>query len=78
MPAAIIATRSGAISGRRNVRNHSIVGRSSGHPAPFGGRKDMDLRNGPRTMADPAGAMTGATVLRDKDRGRVETNRVCL
>lgn len=41
----------------------------------------MDLRNGPRTMADPAGAMTamtGATVLRDKDRGRVETNRVCL
>ncbi len=72
MPAAIIATRSGAISDRRNVRNHSIVGRSSGHQAPFGGRKDMDLRNDPRAMAGPAGAMTamtGVTVLSDKVRG---------
>ncbi len=67
---ATIATRNGAISGQRNIRNHSIAGQSSGHPAPFGGRKDMDLRNDPR-------AMTGATVLRDKDRGRVEINRVC-
>ena len=81
MPVAIIATRSGAISVRRNVRNHSIVGRSSGHPAPFGGRKATDLRSDRRIVVDLVGGitvMTKATVLTDKDRGKVETSRVCL
>ncbi|EGQ61733.1 hypothetical protein GGI1_08558 [Acidithiobacillus sp. GGI-221] len=81
MPGAIIATHSGAISVRRNVRNHSIVDRSSGAPAPFGGRKATDLRSDRRIVVDLVGdmtAMTKATVLTDKDRGRVETSRVCL
>ena len=74
MPVVIIATRNGAISVRRNVRNHSIVGRSSGHPAPFGGREAMDLRSDRRIAVDRVGdimAMAKATVLTDKGRGRV-------
>jgi hypothetical protein len=78
MPVVIMATRNGAISVRRNVRNHSFAGRSSGRPALFGGLKAMVLRSNRRIVVDRAGVMTKATVLADKDRGGVETSRVCL
>ncbi|MHB8367023.1 MAG: hypothetical protein ACYDB0_08370 [Acidithiobacillus sp.] len=74
MPAAIIATRNGAISGQRNVRNRGIAGQSSGHLALFGDPRDMDLRSDQIVDNRAITIRIGTTVLRDKDRGRVETN----
>ena len=76
--AAIIAIRNGAISGQRNVRNRrAIADQSSGHLALFGDPRDMDLRSD-QIMDRAITIRIEAMVRRDKDRGRVETNRVCL
>ncbi|MHB1749829.1 MAG: hypothetical protein ACYCR3_06900 [Acidithiobacillus sp.] len=72
--AAIIAIRNGAISGQRNVRNRGIAGQSSGHLALFGDPRDMDLRSDQIVDNRAITIRIGTTVLRDKDRGRVETN----
>ena len=72
--AAIIAIRNGAISGQQNVRNRGIAGQSSGHLALFGDPRDMDLRSDQIVDNRAITIRIGTTVLRDKDRGRVETN----
>ncbi|OAP87566.1 hypothetical protein A4H96_13250 [Acidithiobacillus ferrooxidans] len=80
--AAIIAIHNGAISDQRNVHNRrAIADQSSGRLALFGDQKATDLRSDRRIVVDRVEAitvMTKVTVLTDKDRGGVGTNRVHL
>jgi hypothetical protein len=80
--AAIIAIHNGAISDQQNVHNRrAIADQSSGRLALFGDQKATDLRSDRRIVVDRVEAitvMTKVTVLTDKDRGGVGTNRVHL
>ena len=81
--AAIIAIHNGAISDQRNVRNRrAIADQSSGRLALFGDQKATDLRSDRRRIVvdrvEAITVMTKVTVLTDKDRGGVGTNRVHL